>query len=374
MKTGLYIHIPFCPYKCHYCDFLAFSNVDFLQRKYVSYLLKEISLYKGHDLELDSIFIGGGTPSHLEVGLMREIMAAVRETFVVDEDAEISIEMNPNSLDEEKIRTYLELGIKRFSLGVQSFDDEILKILGRGHDKAAVLKDIGDLRRLGAKNISVDMMLANPKQDMAVLDKDIEEVLALGVDHISYYTLILEAKTMFEVLLERGEIDLFDDDLERDMYHRVVNRLAQAGYVRYETSNFAKPGFESRHNKKYWALEDYIGLGLGAASNIGLKRTKNFTKFEDYYKALEAGVLPVEETEDLSLEDREKEFIIMNMRMSDGFLIKDINDRFGIDFLEKYKDVVGKNVKYGLVKVEDGRFMFTDKGMDLQNAFFVEVI
>lgn len=373
-SIGLYVHIPFCPYKCNYCDFLTYSNVDFMIDDYIDSLLKEISLYEGEDYSLDSIFIGGGTPSYIKADHIRRIMKAIKENFQLEEGAEISIEMNPDTLTDKKVRTYLEAGINRFSLGVQTFDQEILKILGRRHSYEIVKKDIELLRKNGAKNISIDMMMANPKQDMAVLREDLEKIIGLDINHISYYSLILEEKTMFDHWLNSGKISLFDDDLERQMYHEAVFFLAINGFDRYEISNFAKKGYESVHNKKYWELKDYLGLGLGSSSNLGLKRFSNHRKLKDYHADLALGKKPLALVEDLSLEEREKEYIIMNMRKTDGFSIDQLEKRFKIDFYGKYKDVLDRHLAYRTIKIENGRLSFTDYGIDVSNTFFVDII
>ncbi len=373
-SIGLYVHIPFCPYKCNYCDFLTYSNVDFMIDDYIDSLLKEISLYEGEDYSLDSIFIGGGTPSYIKADHIRRIMKAIKENFQLEEGAEISIEMNPDTLTDKKVRTYLEAGINRFSLGVQTFDQEILKILGRRHSYEIVKKDIELLRKNGAKNISIDMMMANPKQDMAVLREDLEKIIGLDINHISYYSLILEEKTMFDHWLNSGKISLFDDDLERQMYHEAVFFLAINGFDRYEISNFAKKGYESVHNKKYWELKDYLGLGLGSSSNLGLKRFSNHRKLKDYHADLALGKKPLALVEDLSLEEREKEYIIMNMRKTEGFSIDQLEKRFKIDFYGKYKDVLDRHLAYRTIKIENGRLSFTDYGIDVSNTFFVDII
>ncbi|NLW53018.1 MAG: radical SAM family heme chaperone HemW [Tissierellia bacterium] len=371
---GLYIHIPFCPYKCHYCDFLTFSHADKKIDTYMSYLFREVKMYENQGIRLDSIFIGGGTPSYIDSRYIVELMKLIRKIFIVDSDSEISIEMNPNTLTVEKIRDYVNAGINRFSLGVQTFDDKTLKILGRSHTKDIVMEDIKLLRENGAKNISIDMMLANPGQDMKILEKDLENILQVDINHISYYTLILEDRTLFKHWLDKGTIKLFDDDLERDMFHRVVKKLEENGFNRYEISNFAKTGMESKHNKKYWKQTPYLAIGLGASASYEDVRTKNFSKFAEYFEAIDNGKLPIEIIENLSMEDREKEFIIMNMRLKNGFYIDDINKRFGIDFLVKYQDIVEKHKSYGTVAITDGRFRFTDYGLDVTNSFYIDII
>ena len=371
---GLYVHIPFCPYKCNYCDFLTFSNVDKKIPQYMLYLYSEIEMYKSKGYILDSIFIGGGTPSYIDSSYILNLMDKIRSVFQLTDDCEISIEMNPNSLDEKKIYDYLKAGINRFSLGVQTFDDEILKILGRSHTKEIVYKDIKLLRDMGVKNLSIDMMLANPKQDMKVLEMDLWHISKLDIDHISYYTLILEDRTLFKYWLDRGIIDLFDDDLERAMFDRVKSRLSELGFERYEISNFAKKNMRSRHNIKYWKGDSYLAVGLGATSDFDGNRRRNHIKFKDYFADLDKGKWPVMNLEILTDEDREKEFIIMSLRMLDGFSIREINQRFNIDFLEKYKSIIDKHFKLSTVEVDGDRFRFTEYGLDISNQFYIDII
>lgn len=373
-KFGLYIHIPFCPYKCNYCDFLTFSNADRMIDEYIEYLKKEINMYRGKSYTLDSIFIGGGTPSYIDSKYIVEIMKELKQVFNIEDDSEISIEMNPNTLTEEKIRDYLSAGINRFSLGVQTFDDEILKILGRSHSKKIVFEDIDLLRSCGVKNLSIDMMLANPKQDMKVLEEDLNCISQLDIQHISYYTLILEEKTLFSYWLENGIIELFDDDLERDMFDRVLKYLNDLGFERYEVSNFARVGYQSKHNMKYWNLQNYLAVGLGAAANLDDIRTKNHTTFKGYFEAIDKGDIPIMEKETLSKEDREKEYIIMNMRMSKGFSIDEINKLYKIDFKSKYKVILEKHMKFGNIQIKNNWLSFTKQGMDVANQFYVDIL
>lgn len=370
---GLYIHIPFCEKKCHYCDFLTFTDSDDKIEKYVETLLKEIGMYKSRKSTIDTIYIGGGTPSYLPSELMDKILKKVKETFILTDDCEITIEMNPESVTKEKIETYLKNGINRFSMGVQSFNNEVLRVMGRLHRKDTVIKNIKLMRKLGCKNISIDLMLANPRQSMDILEMDLETALSLDVNHISYYSLILKEKTHFELWINQGKLELWNPEEERKMYHKVVKTLKSKGFNQYEISSFAKPGFESVHNQKYWKLEDYYGIGMGAASNIELIRTTNTKSFEKYFDMIENGHFPIDETEVLSPVIREKEYLILTLRMKNGFEISDINKRFNIDFEKKYSDIISKHLKLDIIKIEDGRVFFTENGIDNGNIFYTDI-
>lgn len=373
-KYGLYIHIPFCQKKCHYCDFLTFVGHDDKIKKYVEYLKKEIEMYASEDSILDTIYIGGGTPSYLDSDMMGEILQTVYKTFVIAEDCEITIEMNPESVTEDKINTYLKNGINRFSMGVQSFDNEVLEITGRLHNNVTVFKKLKLMRQLGCNNISIDLMMANPKQDYSVLLKDLEIATKLDIDHISYYSLILKEHTYFELWLNQGKIQLFDPEEERKMYHTVVDTLKENGFMQYEISSFAKEEkYMSKHNQKYWKLNDYYGVGMGAASNIGLVRNVNTKSFDEYFKMIDSESKPIKEIEELDFETREKEYLMLNLRMMNGFEISDMNSKFNIDFMEKYYDIIQRNLDNKILNLKGDRITFTEYGIDNGNLFFREL-
>lgn len=371
---GLYVHIPFCEKICHYCDFLTFAKEEGLIDKYVDYLIKEMALYKDKDYLLDSLYFGGGTPSYISSANMEEIMDGIRENFQLAPDCEISIEMNPESVTEEKITTYLNEGFNRFTMGVQSFDDEILKLMGRIHDEETVYQRVDLMKKLGVKNLGIDLMFGNPKQDMAVLLDDVAKGIDLEVNHISYYSLMIKEGTPFARWVQTRQIQLFDDEIERDMYHYIQDQLSQAGFYQYEISNFAKPGCESRHNKKYWTLENYLGLGLGAHSNLDLVRFSNARTFDNYFRKIDQGQVPVALSEKMTLEDREKEYIMLNLRLLKGFNINDLNQKFGIDFLSKYEAAIDKHLKLGTIELKGSQVVFTPLGLDVGNQFYLDIL
>lgn len=367
---GLYIHIPFCEKKCNYCDFLTFVNRDDSIEQYTNYLIKEIELYKNDNILVDTIYIGGGTPSYIGEEFIKKIVNKIYETFKVTKNVEFTIEMNPESVTKEKIKTYLECGINRFSMGVQSFNNEVLRIIGRLHNRTTVFKKLEMMRDLGCKNISIDLMLANPKQDISVLREDLEIATKLDINHISYYSLILKENTYFDLWYSQGGLELFDPKEEREMYHEVVSTLVNNGFVHYEISSFAKPGFEGIHNQKYWKINDFLGLGMGAASNIGNIRYTNHRDFEKYFECLDKNKKPIMEEEFLSQETREKEYLMLNLRMMQGFDISDFNNKFGLDFEKKYADILQKNKDLGILDVKKGKVSFTNYGIDNGNMFF----
>lgn len=371
---GLYIHIPFCEKMCHYCNFLTFVRREGTINQYAEYLIKEIQLYKDKDYQVDTIYFGGGTPSYIDAEWVVKIMEAVRQNFTLTEGCEISIEMNPESVTKDKLRTYLSAGINRFSMGVQSFNDDVLKLMGRLHNRQTVFDKVQLMQEVGCTNFGIDLMFANPKQEMSVLQEDLRLATQLDINHISIYSLMIKDDTPFKRWVETGQIKLITDEEERDMYHYIQQELPRHGFDQYEISNFARDGKVSKHNQKYWRLDDYLGVGLGASSNIGLKRFDNERSFENYFQKIDRGKYPIEFIEDLDLQEREKEYIMLNMRLLKGFSIEEINRKFNIDFLNKYHHVIQKHLDYGTVKVDGKRFSFTDFGLDIGNQFYLDIL
>lgn len=373
-KVGVYIHVPFCKKKCHYCDFCAFPNLEKWIDGYFNNLKKEIELYaEKMCVEIDSIYIGGGTPTYVKPKYIEEIVTLINKSFKLEKNIEFTIEANPNSINKEKLQVYKDLGINRISLGVQSFDDEILGKIGRYHTKDMVLRDIELIRNLGFKNLSIDLILNLPYQNQKKILKDLEYIRYIEPEHLSWYSLIIEKGSRFYTLSKKGMIDIFDQDLERDLFLIIVNELKNIGLNRYEISNFAKEGFESYHNKKYWNGDGYIAFGLSASgflSNIRYNNVKNFVKYE---KLLKQNKFPVESFEFINQKEREKEYIIFKLRETSGINLKKFEEKFGHNILETYKKQIDKFTKYGYFKIDDA-LKFTAKGMDLSNEFYIDII
>ncbi|MFR7353338.1 radical SAM family heme chaperone HemW [Anaerococcus obesiensis] len=372
-KIGIYIHIPFCKKKCFYCDFTAFPNLESWIKPYFENLKKEIILYqKNMNVEVDSIYIGGGTPTYVDYHYIEEIIYLLNK-FDLSNLKEFTIEANPNSLTLEKLKAYKSMGINRISLGVQSFDDEVLKKVGRDHNKEIVLKDIENIKKAGFNNLSLDMILNLPGGNFDSIKKDLEIIKKINPEHISYYSLILEKGSYFYSLYKKNKLELMDDDLERDIFSYIEKYLKNIGLARYEISNFSKKGYESYHNKKYWSEGGYIGFGLGAAgflSNVRYNNVKNFVKYE---KLIKEGKFPIEFREFISKEEREKEYIIFNLRESQGINLKEFENKFGHSLLKKYGKIIEKFYKEGFFEI-DQNIKFTHKGFDLSNEFYIEII
>ena len=367
-KISIYIHIPFCESRCHYCDFcsslLAKSNVE----KYFEYLRNEIKLQEDflRDKLIDTVFIGGGTPSSVDPKFIKEIMEDL-SAFEFSKDSEVTIESNPNSLTLEKAKTYFSSGINRISIGAQSFNEEILKRIGRIHKKDDIYWAIENARSAGFENINLDLMLALPGQKFPDIEESIREVEKLKLPHISYYSLIIEEGTKLYRDHEKSPLAFPNEDEDRKMYHCVVNELEKIGLKQYEISNFAKEGFECRHNISYWKLRDYISFGLSASSNIGNLRYTNFYDFKDYYEALEKNKSPIVFSEKLSKTDRMNEFVMMGLRLNSGVDLDEFNEKFNENFLKIYEREIEKNLKSGLIILDNDNLKLTEKGRDLSN-------
>lgn len=371
MKTNnisIYIHIPFCESRCHYCDFCSSLIIRENVEKYFNYLIKEIKLNDGilKERKIRTIFIGGGTPSSVDSKYIVEIIEALK-SYDFSNDIEITIESNPNSLSLEKAKDYFNAGVNRISIGAQSFEDEILKEIGRVHKSTDIYRAIENARSAGFKNINLDLILALPHQKFSHIERSIEEIRNLELEHVSYYSLILEEGT---VLYNRYKKDLsaFPNEREdRKMYHYVVKSLENLGLKQYEISNFAREGHECKHNLAYWKLEDYIAFGLSASSNLGNVRYSNFDNFSDYYEAIEDGIKPISYKEELSKIDRINEYIMMGLRLNSGIDILEIDDRFNVDFMDEYRDEIEKNLESGLIWIDEGKLSLTELGRDLSN-------
>lgn len=341
---------------------------------YIDYLLKEIKLYEDSSRIIDTIYFGGGTPSVLTSQQMSQLMNAIYKNFNVDSRAEISTEMNPESVTFEKLKNWKSLGFNRFSMGAQSFCDDVLRVMGRIHRQKDIYERMNWFQQLNLDNVSLDLMFNNPGQTLEVLEADLDQALSLNLAHFSIYSLMIEPGTQFERWLKKDRIRVADDEQEREMYYVIQDKLSSHGFEQYEFSNFARPGKMCQHNLKYWRQADYFGLGIGASGNIGDLRYDNANNFLDYFRALDRGDKPIGKSQRLTHEEREVEFIMLNMRLLRGMSISEINQRYDTSFEEKYKEALEKNKKAGLI-IRDGDYLkFTPRGLDLANQFYLDLI
>lgn len=369
-RLGLYIHIPFCDRICNYCDFTAFQGANSKIKEYVEVLKKEIELKGNKNFLIDSIFIGGGTPSFIDGKYIFEILEKVKENFIVLDNIEISIETNPKTFDEKKLEYYKKAKINRISIGVQSFNDVILKELGRNHNSKEAFDSIELVKKFDF-DLNLDLIFGYQSQTIDDILYDLEIVKNINPEHISYYALIIEEKTKFKALQNAGKLDFLDEKTERKMYHLIVEKLEEMGLNQYEVSNFAKVGKESVHNKKYWNCKEYLGLGISSHSYLNDERFSNTVNLTKYIKELQNGNIPVDFREKLDMPTKKFEYIIMNMRLKEGFLISDYNSIFKSDFLYENKKAVKIGLENNVVEIKDDRIYFTKRGFDIMDSFFV---
>ncbi len=372
----LYIHIPFCVKKCDYCDFLSFSADEQTQRSYVAALQKELVFYgaKYKGRRITTIFIGGGTPSWLREESMQAVMETVYQNFAVDGDAEITIECNPGTVTEHKFEVYRKIGINRLSIGLQSAHNDELKILGRIHTYEQFLKTYDMARKHGFTNINIDLMSSLPGQTPDIFCDSLHRVLQLKPEHISAYSLIIEKGTPFYELYKfdavRQEAGMQTESLPTEEEEYQTTKMTQhilkeAGYHWYEVSNFAKPGYECRHNIGYWKRVDYLGVGLGASSLIDNVRYSNT---RDLYTYLSVPADSLHETaEQITRNEQMEEFMFLGLRMRDGFYRDEFTQAFGIPIEAVYGDALNHLQQEELLLKREGRIYLTDKGMDLNN-------
>lgn len=372
---GIYIHIPFCIRKCKYCDFLSFTADETTQKQYVEKLCVEIEHFFAQykEYEVKTAFFGGGTPSILEGALIEKIMQTLKEVVPFSENAEVSLEANPGTLDEKKLEGYRRAGINRLSMGLQSTQERELKYLGRIHSYEDFLQSYDLARKAGFTNINVDLMSAVPYQTLASWEETLDRILALNPEHISAYSLIVEEGTPFYEDEQLEEL-LADEDTEREMYVRTEEKLLEYGYHRYEVSNYAKEGKECAHNVLYWKRGDYIGFGLGAASCIHDMRFKNTDSMKEYmetpWKELEERF----EVEQLSLREQMEETMILGLRMTEGVSKEEFQERYGRTIEEEFGDAIAKHKADGLLMEEKEWIRFTKRGFDLSNIVLCDFL
>lgn len=372
-KVGCYIHIPFCAKKCYYCDFCAYMNLEHRIDNYINNLIEEIEIYQQKlCCKIDSIYIGGGTPSYIDGKYIKEIVKSL-DKFDISQLKEFTIECNPNSISRDKLLLYKDLGINRISLGVQSFDDEVLRAIGRNHTANIALRDIDLIRSLGFDNLSFDLMLNLPKQDYKSVKNDLDIVKKISPEHISWYSLILEEGSRFYSLNKKGKLDLMDDDKEIGIFNEIVEYLDKIGLKRYEVSNFAKEGYQSYHNKKYWEGDGYIAFGMsgsGYLSNYRYTNTRNFIHYNDKIKD---NRIPIDDYYYVDSKEREIEYIIFKLRETAGINLTEFKKKFGHDFLERYKSEIEKFDGQDFFIIDES-FRFSQKGMNLSNEFLRLII
>ncbi len=373
MKTmGLYVHIPFCKKKCFYCDFPSFGNMGEKYEAYAIALEHEIEerAKTCGEYQVNTIFFGGGTPTVLSEEVLGRLLAKIKESFTVAQDAEITIEANPGTLNLKMADALAQRGFNRLSMGVQAWQNRLLSKLGRIHTIEEFQENFQNARKAGFENINVDLMFALPTQSFSDWAETLEKITALELEHISAYSLIIEEGTPFYEKFQKGELVEIEEELDRKMYHYAVEFLAKQGYHQYEISNFARAGRESRHNKVYWQTEPYLGLGLGAHSFFDGSRFHNPYDLDQYMLAQGDITTLEEEKETVTQQEAMGEFMFLGLRMTKGVSFEKFRKRFGVEMMGIYFEAIDEFVHKGLLYQTEEKIALTEKGMDLSNQVF----
>ena len=376
---SIYVHIPFCSSKCKYCSFVSMKATDEDKKRYFEDLVAEIKMQavKYRSIyTVSSIYIGGGTPSSLDYYYIRDLLSCIYKNFAVKNSAEITIEINPNSVDKNKIREYILSGVNRFSIGLQSISSKVLKEMGRTHTADDYQKAINIIRDFGVRNISTDIIIGYPGQKLQDVKDTLALLLKLEIPHISAYMLSVENGTPLKKLVDNGSVGLPSENLVISMYNYIFNTLTENGYNRYEFSNFAKPTFESFHNKVYWKRKDYLGIGLAAHSYIDGTRFANTENIAEYANFIEDKELePVIVSKTLTTEEKKEEAVMLSLRTAEGLDLEAYKEEFDENFLAKHKIKITKLIKEGfLILTKDNHLVCTNKGFLVLNAIVLELV
>ena len=385
-NIGIYLHIPFCKKKCYYCDFVSYCNEENNINTYIECMQKEIE-FKSLELnkfsknnieqfEINTIYIGGGTPSFIDSKYISKILKKIKEYFTVKKDCEITIEVNPDSVSLKKLIEYKNSGINRISIGLQSTKNKLLKEIGRVHNFEQFKQAYNNIKIAGFKNINIDLMIALPNQTLEDVEESLTEIMSLNPSHISVYSLILEDETKLFKEVKKGNLKLPDDELERKMYWNVKKSLEKNGFMQYEISNFSKPEKESKHNLNCWNQDEYLGIGVSAHSFFNNIRFSNTINLNDYIKNIQNDKYTKNQTihEILSLDERKKEFMILGLRKIKGIEIKKFKEKFGENPIYIFRNQINKLVNENLIEIDGDFIRLTNKGLDLANIVWEEFI
>lgn len=379
---GVYVHIPFCKQKCLYCDFTSFAGNEKIQDTYIQALLKEITNWKkqNKDYSIETIYIGGGTPSYIDSKYIIEIVKMIKDfnkkSIEKDNNISITIEVNPGTVTKEKLEDYKTAGINRISIGLQSCKDRLLREIGRIHDYEDFLETFSLARHLGFDNINVDLMIGLPNQTIMDIKDSLERLIELNPEHISVYSLILEDDTIMKKMVEEGVLILPDEEIERQMYWYVKDFLELHGYKHYEISNFAKPGFESQHNMNCWEQKEYIGFGIAAHSYIEDKRFCNISDMEKYIQNCNNGnfednkiILEIQ-----NREDKINEYMILGLRKIEGVSIQEFENIFNENPIMVFRKELQKLNNEGLILIDGDKIKLSNRGLDFANLVWEEFV
>lgn len=370
-ELGIYVHIPFCKQKCIYCDFISYAEKNNLVEKYIEALKQEIKskTIELNEYEITTIYIGGGTPSYIKSKHIAEILEIIKQNYKVSQTVETTIEINPGTVTKEKLKSYIEAGINRISIGLQTCNDNLLKNIGRIHTYEEFLNTYKLAQKVGFTNINVDLMIGLPNQTLNDVKDSLEKIISLNPKHISVYSLIIEEGTLLERKIGNGELELPKEEIERKEYWEVKRTLEKFGYRHYEISNFAKTGYESKHNVNCWEQKEYIGFGLAAHSYLNNVRFSNVEKIEEYLENTEPVI-----HERQNIEDKKKEYMLLGLRKLEGIKISNFKNKFGCNPIMEFKNELNKLVNEDLIEIDLDEIKLTKKGIDLANVVWEEFV
>ncbi|MEH7236083.1 radical SAM family heme chaperone HemW [Bacillus sp. JJ1562] len=377
MVQAAYLHIPFCEQICHYCDF----NKVFLKGQPVDEYLQYMDTEMKNTIEayppraLNSIFVGGGTPTVLSVNQLETFLSSINKYLKPrSKTIEFTFEANPGDLTEDKLKVMLDSGVNRISFGVQTFDDELLKAIGRTHRREDVFHTIELAKHVGFKNISIDLMYSLPHQTIESFKESLELAFSIDVEHVSAYSLIIEPKTVFYNLMRKGKLHLPSQENEANMYETLMEEMEEHGFHQYEISNFSKNGFESRHNLTYWNNEEYYGIGAGAHSYVAGKRISNAGPIKKYMSAIEEHGFPHVETHSVTLQEKMEEELFLGLRKTQGVSISHFQEKFSVSIFDVFVNQINEQKAKGLLEEKDDFIRLTHKGKFLGNEVFQEFL
>ncbi|CAM5195820.1 Heme chaperone HemW OS=Ureibacillus acetophenoni OX=614649 GN=SAMN05877842_102261 PE=3 SV=1 [Ureibacillus acetophenoni] len=378
MARGVYIHIPFCHQICNYCDFnkVFFKNqpVD----EYIEAIGKELKLIQQQMpqalQQIETIYLGGGTPTSLSATQISRLLKLITESIPTNQLIEFASEANPDELSIDKLHALKEGGINRLSLGVQSFDQDLLKKLGRTHSNEQVYETIENARAVGIENINIDLMYGLPGQTMNQWEDTLKQALDLNLPHYSAYSLIVEPKTVFYIQYAKGKLQLPTEDLEAEMYDLLMKEMEKKGVVQYEISNFAVNGQISTHNKIYWDNDEYVGIGAGAHGYLGGIRYSNIGPIRKYLDSIQLGKRPIIHQHEVTFEEKCEEQMFLGLRKIEGVTFESFSSKLGISMLEKYGTIIQKLEKEGLLLVDDIGICLSRKGRFVGNEIFQQFL
>lgn len=364
---GVYVHIPFCKHRCSYCDFNTYEGLDHLHATYTDALVREIERWSGEQRPATSVFFGGGTPTLLAPEALGRILEAVRVRFGLAPDAEVTIEANPETIDERSAAALLEAGFARISIGVQSLSPNVLRHLDRTHPGEVALAAIAAARRAGFEDINADLIYGSPWESDEDWSRSLDGVVAAGVDHVSAYALTIEEGTPLATLFGTGRAPNVDPDLQASRYEMAEERLAAAGFDRYEVSNWARPGRASRHNVLYWSAGDYLGFGAGAHGHVGGHRWWTTRLPREFIASVDASASTVDGSEDLYGDQRAGEALMLGLRLRDGVALAGFAERFGAEPLERRAQVIDDLATAGWLERDGDRLKVSERGTLVTN-------